>query len=333
MVFKNIPKNMKKIIFSAIIVTLLSLASFQSVFAIGMMTQPIVIKDILRGQETLATLTLLNSADKEVVYGLKAEGQVADWISFYKIDDKDLQNPITEIKMPIKDFFDIKIKISVPKDMPNGKYTGKVLAFLASSGEIQNEQTSVNVSQQVSRDVTITVTDKEIVQLKASFIPDTYDVQKGKPLKIRVLYDNQGNIAVKPDLQLKITKEGTTIYNAIFPYPEGEEAAGAYAIKEILPVEWQTTGQENGKYRAELKVFFNGAEIQAESFGFSIGYFKDGMWWISAISFLGGGNIFLGWLVTGIILLTVIIAIKIMEKRGINFAKFQAIFGNFKKTF
>lgn len=324
---------MKKIIFSALIVILLSLASFQYVFAIGMMTEPIVIENILRGQETSATLTLFNSGEKEVVYGLKAEGQIADWVSFYKNDDKDLQNPITEINMPIGDFLDLKIKFSIPKDMPNGEYTGEILAFLASGVAIQDEQTSVSVSQQVSRNVTITVTDKEIVQLKATFIPATYDISSGKPLNIRVLYDNQGNIAVKPDFQLKITKEGATIYNAIFPYPEEEEAVRGYATKEISPIEWQTAGQENGSYRAELKVFLNGKEVQGESFGFTIGYFKDDMWWTSAVSFLGGGNIFLGWIVAGAILLAIIALIKILEKKGINFEKFQAIFGNFRKLF
>ncbi|MDP2741327.1 MAG: hypothetical protein Q8O66_01405 [bacterium] len=322
---------MKKIIFSAIIVTLLSFTSFQSVLAIGMMTQPIVIKDILRGQEMLIALTLFNSADKEETYGLKAEGQITNWVSFYKTDDKDLKNPITEINMPIKDFFDVKIKFSVPKDMPNGKYTGKILAFLASSGEITNDQTSVDVSQQVSRDVTITVTDKETVQLKASFIPATYDVQQGKPMKIRVMYDNQGNVAVKPDLQLKITKSGTTVYNAIFPYPEEEEAVRAYVIKEISPIEWQTTGQENGKYNAELKVFLNGVEIQKESFGFSIGYL--GFDFLSALALIGGGNLTLAWFLIGMIFVILAVIFTTLNKKGVNLEKVRVVFGNLRKLF
>lgn len=296
-----------------------------------MMTEPIVIKDILRGQESLVTLILLNSEDKEVTYGLKAEGQIAKWVSFYKIDDNNLQNPITEIKMPIKNFADAKIKFSIPKDMPNGKYTGKVLAFLASSGEIQNDQTSVNVSQQVGRDVTITVTDKETVQLKAAFIPATYDIQQGKPLKIRVLYDNQGNVAVKPDLQIKITKEGSTLYNAIFPYPEAEEAVRAYAIKEIYPIEWQTIGNEKGNYNVELKVSLNGKEIQKESFGFSIGY--SGFSFLGAISFLGGGSLTAGWFLIVAIFVVLAVILTILNKKGMNFGKARVIFGNFKKLF
>ena len=156
---------MKKIIFLAISISLLNLTSFQNAFAIGMMTQPIVIKDILRGQESLATLNLINSEDKEVTYGLKAEGQIATWVTFYGAQDKDLKNPITDTKVPVKKVTDVRVKFNVPKDAPNGKYTGQLLVFVVADGQIKTDQASVNLAQRVGRDVTITVTDKEIVQL------------------------------------------------------------------------------------------------------------------------------------------------------------------------
>jgi len=323
---------MKKIIFVIATILLFSFISTQSVHAIGMITEPIVVKDILRGQETSATLSLLNSEDKEVTYGLKAEGQVADWADFYSVDDKNFENPITEIKMPAKKYVNVNVKFKVPEDAPNGEYTGEVLVFLTSSGEIKSDESAVSVSQQIGLDVAITVTDKETVHLTASFIPSTYDVQKGKPLKIRVLYDNQGNVAVKPDLQLKIIKEGTAVYNAIFPYPEGEEAARAYAIREISPIEWQTTGQGNGRYRAELKVFLNGEEIQSKSFGFTIGYFQDSVW-VSAISFIGGGSLGIRWVVLGAILLVIAASLYFLGKKGVNFAKAKIIFSNLRRLF
>ena len=253
------------------------------------------------------------------------------YVTWRLFDDKNLQNSITEIKMPIKNFADAKIKFIVPKDAPNGKYTGEILAFLASGEETENDGASANVSQQVSREVTITVTDKEIVQFKATFIPTTYDVRQGKPLKIRVLYDNQGNVAVKPDLQLKITKEGSAIYNVIFPYPEGEEAVRAYATKEISPIEWQTTGQEKGNYKAELKVFLNGKEVQKESVSFSIGYF--GFDFLGALSFLGGGNLNAIWFVIGAMFVILAIILAVLNKKGVNFDKARVILGNFRKLF
>ena len=192
--------NKLKIILITII--FLSFISAQTVFAIGQITEPIIIKDVLRGQEALTTITLLNSEQKEVKYGLRAEGQIADWAVFFSADDTNFENPITEIKMPADQYTNVNVRFKIPDDTPNGEYAGELLVFLASNRELKSEETSVNVSQQIGRDVTITVTDKEIVKLQASFIPLTYDVQQGKPLKIRVLYDNQGNVAVKPDFQL-----------------------------------------------------------------------------------------------------------------------------------
>jgi len=321
---------MNKYIF--FVVSLLILGALPSnIFAIGMMTQPIVIKDILRGQESVTTLTLLNSETKEVTYGLKSEGQITSWVTFYKIDDKNLQNPITEIKMPAKGFVSVKAKFTVPKDSPNGSYTGQVLAFLASSGDIKNDEASVSVSQEIGRKVTITVTDKETVQFKATFIPTTYDVQQGKPLKIRVSYDNQGNVAVRPDLQLKILKDGTTIYNAIFPYPEGEDAVRALDIKEIAPIEWQTSGQAKGNYKAELTVSLNGQEVQKENVSFSIGYF--GFNFLGAMSFLGGNDASRAWLFIGTIFVVLLIALSILKKRGFNLEKARVIFSSFRKLF
>lgn len=328
---KLIKTNMKKIIFFAIFTALLAFTAFQHVFAIGMMTKPIVIKDIRRGQEVLIKLTLLNSENREVMYGLKVEGQITDWVSFYKAEDKNLQNPITEIAMPLKNFLDIQMKFNIPADAPNGKYTGKVLAYLATGEQPKNDDPSANVLQQVGREVTITVTDKEIIKLQAAFIPGTYSVQRGNPLTIKVLYDNQGNVATKPDLQLKITKDGSTVYNAIFPYPEDEVAVRAYANKEIPPAEWHTTGQQDGNYKAELTVFLGGKEMQKESFSFSVGDFESSF--LAGISWLWKGSFPLVLLAIIPIIAVLLIVLAVFNKKILNLKKARAMFDNFIKLF
>ncbi|MDP3882700.1 MAG: hypothetical protein Q8Q48_01455 [Candidatus Staskawiczbacteria bacterium] len=134
------------------------------------------------------------------------------------------------------------------------------------------------------------------------------------------MYDNQGNIAVKPDIQLTIKKGENTVFNAIFPYSESQEAVRAYSIKEVSPIEWQTAGQGNGKYTAELKVTLNGEVVAEDDFRFSIGYFQGSMW-VSAISFLGGGSLGLGWVILAVILLVIIGALGFLSKRGLGFAR------------
>ena len=106
----------------------------------------------------------------------------------------------------------------------------------------------------------------------------------------------------------------------------------AYTNREVSPIEWQTTGQENGNYTAELKVILNGQEIQSYSFKFLIGHFQNSMW-IAAVSFLGGGNLAVGWFVIAGMLLVLAITFDILRKNGVNFSKGKLIFNNIRRLF
>ncbi len=311
---------MKRIIYLTAIL-LFSLISFQSVFAIGQMTKPIDIKDVLRGQEVVETLILFNSEDKDATFYLKANGKIANWATFYATEDTSFKTPITEVNLLPKSQVQTIVRFNVPKDAPNGEYLGEVVVATKSSEEEgKQDEVSANVLETIGRTVKITVTDKEIVDLQAGIIPSDYGIASGDPLKIKIDYFNNGNVSMRPDVQLKITSEGTSVFNAIFPYPEQEESIKIKSRKTMSYVEWQTTGQKNGNYVAQVQILNNGKVIKEESFRFSIGYFKDDMWWILAVSFLGGGNMFLGWLAIGIILALIIGGINIFEKK-VNFKK------------
>jgi len=323
---------MKKIIFLSVIVLLFSFISFQSILAIGQTTKPIVIKDVLRGQEVSAELQMVNSENKEVIYQLKAEGQIAGWATFYKIEDTNLENPITEINLSANSRVRSIVKFKVPLDASNGKYTGEVAIIEGSPTEKKEDGVSTDVFSRIGREVSITVTDKEIVDLEATVIPLKYGIRSGEPLKIKINYYNKGNVSLSPDVQLTIKKEGNTVFNAIFPYPESEGAIKPKERKTLSYVEWSTSGQENGKYIAEVKILHNDKVVAENSFKFSIGYFQNDIW-VSAISFLGGGNLTFGWFVIGGILLAFAVLINVLQKRGVDFEKARVIFGNFRKLF
>ena len=324
---------MKKITYLLIFVLFFSFVSFQSVLAIGQTTKPIVIEDILRGQEFTAELQMVNSEDKEAVYQLKAEGQIASWASFYQESDQNLENPIQEVNISAGSRVRAIVKFQIPEDAPNGKYSGEVLVMTkASDNAGQEEGASVNVLDRIGREVLITVTDKEIIDLEAAVIPSKYGVNIGEPLKIKINYYNNGNVFMKPDVQLKILKGGNTIFNAIFSYPESEEAIKSKQRKTLSYVEWSTSGQESGNYTAEVKIMHNGEVVAENSFKFSIGHFQDSVW-ISAVSFLGGGNLAAGWFVIGGALLILAIIFDILRKKGINFSKAQVVFNNIRRLF
>ncbi len=285
--------------------------------ALGQITEPIVIKSAMRGQSATAVLTILNSESKEIKVDLKAEGQIASWASFYDINDKKMANPISQLLLPIKAYQDAMVKFEIPKDAANGTYTGVIGVATVPETDASKTESRSNVSQRVDREVSITVSDKEVIVLNVSVIPSSYDLATGKPLKIRLIYDNQGNVAIKPDTQLKISRDGQSIYNAIFPYPETEEPVRPQQIKELsVPIEWSTTGQPSGKYQAEIKVLVNGQIVKENSFRFSVGMVKlsaGGL--LAAVTTIGQGNLTLGWFVIGGILIIIAGILILFNKR------------------
>lgn len=320
---------MKKIIFLLAMVLLLSASLSQSVFAIGQMTKPIIVSDVMRGQDVVQTLKLYNSGNQKITYSLKADGDVATWATFYKIEDTGLKNPITKIEVPARSQISAIVNFQVPKDTPNGQYLGEVAII---SGDINGEsaegEVSVNVMERIGRSVSITVTDKEKIDLEATVIPAKYGIRSGDSLKIKINYYNKGNIALRPDVQLKILKDGNALFNATFYYPESEDAIRPGGRKTISAIEWQTTGQSNGNYVAEVKILNKDNVVLQKSFKFSIGNFNNGIW-VSALSLFKENNTILGWFIVGAILVVIALLWSLFKKRGIDLGKGFEVFSSY----
>ncbi len=234
----------------------------KTVFGIGQVTKPIVVENALRGQKVTAKLTFINSKDSEIIYGLMAEGDIAEWTTFYTIADLEFVNPITEIKINPAITQNAIAKFTIPDDQPNGTYTGKVYVFEAPKNNGEADKKSIKVRQRIGRSVSITVSAKEIIKLESLIVPLTYEVKNGEPLQIKIIHNNLGNIAIKPSIQLKAAKGGKEIFNAIFPYPESEKAVKPLERKTMPTIEWQTTGLKDGDYFLEINVLINDEVIK-----------------------------------------------------------------------
>ncbi|MFH1111475.1 MAG: hypothetical protein V1712_00175 [Patescibacteria group bacterium] len=248
----------------------LALLWSQSVLAIGQLSKPIVVNNVLRGQAIPETLTLFNS-DKEVRdFGLLASGDIAEWSAFYLPED--LATAVTKISVPAEGTAKAAVVITVPDDTPNGRYSGVLSVTYAPESTGAMEDKSTSVTQNIGRSVTITVTDKEIMKLETAVIPLTYQLAINEPLQIKLNYRNLGNVSVKPQAQLKIFSDQKNVANAIFPYPEQE------AIKPLtsksLQVEWPTSGLTDGRYQAEVTILVNGEAQYTDSFRFHLGVVK-----------------------------------------------------------
>ena len=297
------------------ILTLLSFLLPQTSSAIGLISKPIIIDNGLRGETFQETLKVLNSEENSITFELLAEGDITNWVTFYA--PTNLESPITQIQAPAKLYSDITVLITVPTDAANGNYIGKLTIKSAPQIEQDNEGASANVSQKLSQDVLITVTDQENVKLAVSVIPHTFDLKKNETLNIRFIYDNQGNVSLKPNIQIKISKLGDKdkkiqIYNAIFPYPDNLQAVKPGAIYEIPAIEIPTTGWANNKYLAEIEFLHNNQSMLLEDFKFNIG---------TTGFVLGIKDIKINWYIIGGAILIILIALALVLSKKFRIKK------------
>ena len=295
---------MKKNILILIFILGLVFFANQSVLAIAQRTEPIIIEDALRGQETFDTVSVFNSENEEVLFGLRAEGEIKDWMTFYKIDDSDLENPIDQVLVSAKSTVKAKVRFIVPDDTPNGEYSGEIVVMTMPQEKEETEGVSTSVRLRIGRQVAISVTDQENIEFDAAIIPEEYEIIKGEPLKVKVIYSNLGNVLIRPDIKLKIIKDEKVIHNAIYLYPEDEVAVKPRTERTLSFVEWQTSGQETGFYKAEVEVLLNDKVYQATDFRFSI--------LSGSVLGISIGNFTINWWMMAIALLIIIVAIAIM---------------------
>ena len=310
---------MSKITNLILIIFVLSLVLPLSAFGIGQMTEPIVFEDVLRNSEVTETLILYGSEYEESVYELKAEGEVADWASFYNIDDVNLENPITEISIPAKSSVEALVKFTIPYDTQNKEYTGEVALISVPTGNQEIGEMAITVFQRIGRDVSITVTDKQTIKLDATIIPLIYGMGKDDPLIIKVIYNNQGNVSVEPTIQLKITQisTGNVVQSAvIYSYPTDANPVRPFERKvfENL-IEWPTDGKDNGRYLAELKVLLNDEVVKETNFRFQVGFDWSALF--ASIAVIGNGSLTLAWFIIGTILLEIAGILIVVRRRKI----------------
>ena len=295
--------KMKRINKTILILTFLFFFSPLKALGIAQVIEPIFIENTLRGEEYEKNITVFNTEDKEIKVNLTAIGDIKEWTVFF--EPEDLKIPIENIIIPPKSNKIVIVKFLISQDAPNKTYLGKIVAS-TSPQKSEGEDTSVTLIQKVPREVSIKVTDKEIIDCEVRILPRNFSLKINEPFKINIVYHNTGNVRIEPSIQQKILKNEETIFNAIFPYPENKGGIKP-GYSETIPIEWQTTGQEKGEYQAEIKVLINDEIMGENDFNFTIGdvgvvagaedskadkLFK-------FLSTIGGSNPVKGWFIIG----------------------------------
>lgn len=243
-----------------------------SASAIGQITEPIEIGNALREKVYEEKVTIINTESSQAIINLSAEGDIAAWTRFFTTSQG--TDNITSIEVPAKSSIDIVARFTIPAGKPNGLYGG-VIAVAKTAGEFQSpDESGSSVAQRVERSVSIEIKDEEELDFDASIIPEKYDYMQGEPLKIRIIYDNRSNIEVAPQITFKIKQGESTIYSAIFPYPESEMPVAPFSLQEIPPLEIPISNLANGKYEATFRMSQGDKFSLDKDFTFSVGMVK-----------------------------------------------------------
>ncbi|MDD5110272.1 MAG: hypothetical protein PHI63_03575 [Patescibacteria group bacterium] len=239
------------------------------VLAIGMMTEPIVVKNARRGQVINETLTIYNTEKLALKLQLKATGAIAEWVKYYL--PSDMKTAVTEVEMTATSNREVVAVITVGGDAKNGTYEGELVVEQGPQGSSTGESGAV-VSQQVTRPVSISVTDKEEFKAEVSVIPQAYDIKPDAPLSIRVQFQNQGNVQITPKLQVKIRKaeiDSQALSDVTLGYPAGQPAVKPLESGEATYTV-PTNGLVEGKYIAEVTALEGEQVLAQQDFTFSI---------------------------------------------------------------
>ena len=269
--------NRKKFIFRTLLGALIVLGFF--IFgilaqAIGQLTEPIVVKNAIRGYEFDETLTVINTDYTEQAVHFNTEGDIEGWATFYDPDEPATATDI--ILIPARTTKEVTAHFKVPDDAANGEYAGLVNVEIQPDENSVSSDTSVNLRQSIGRQVDITVTDQEDINLDVSIIPIEYSIPAGEPLDVKIVYYNRGNVVVKPDVEIrvyqKINDEEVVYYHVIHPYPDNMDGARPQAEQEIpvisIPV---SPDVKAGNALAEFTFHVNNEEVYNETIKFSTG--------------------------------------------------------------
>lgn len=233
-----------------------------STIGLGISPASIVVSDAFKGGTYERTITVSNTGDETGNFMLMAEGECADWISFYKEDTTDI--PITEITIPSKGKTKVLVKFDIPQEIPNDDYTSTIYAQSIPDETSSGEGAVAHAVVRIPSKVLIHVTGTQILNGTVKSITTT-DIEIDYPLKIKVEFKNEGNVIAKPKIAVAITKDGELVDSFI----HDETGIKPYS-EDTITILWNTTGQQIGDYTADVAVSLGEELLTTKSLPFKI---------------------------------------------------------------
>lgn len=255
-------KKTRKIVVSILVpLVLVLLATMPCAYAIGLGVSPpeITVHNALREGQYNQTAMVFNTANESAEFEFKATGEMKDWILFY-----DEGKQVSKTIVPGKGSKKITIGFKIPTDAENRAYKSTIYVQTVPQ-EITNVTGAVAsavVRMPIAASVEVTGT-----QIIKGFVKTitTRDIEVGYPLRIKIDFENAGNVIATPVINVDISKEGEMVDS--FSYSDTKVNPGS---KELILAGWNTTGREIGEYNATVNVLLGGESLAEKELQFKI---------------------------------------------------------------
>ncbi|MDI9394359.1 MAG: hypothetical protein QM426_02610 [Euryarchaeota archaeon] len=251
---------MKKITALLVLLTVV----VQPVLAIGIGISPseIKINNGLKGAEYEKSLFIFNTGQEQANFSLSANGDISDWVSFYKSGN--LSSNITSISIPKKDKVSLVVVFRVPNDAANGKYSGTLdVKSVPSQNAAEGSQSHMIVG--ASSYAMINVTGDQILQGEVTGIT-IEDTEVNYPLKTNILFKNTGNVVASPRIESHFFRGDEEVGSLV----DDSTGIKPTAVNEKIVTEWDTHGQVPENYTSNVVVSLDGQILKSDNISFTI---------------------------------------------------------------
>jgi len=233
-----------------------------TVTAIGLSVGPtwIVVEDALRGVTYEKMVRVTNGCEDTATFMLFAGGGAGEWISFYDFDDP--AAPIESVTIEGRGTAKVLVRFSIPEDVAVGNYTATIDVESMPGGGVESGQMGIKLRARANADIEVTgeqILTGDVISISTS------DIEVNYPLRIKIVFQNTGNVMARPEIGAKITKDGALIENRTY-----RETTVKVASKETITVEWDTTGNEPGDYSANVTVSLGDEVLATQELPFKL---------------------------------------------------------------
>jgi hypothetical protein len=224
----------------------------------GVGIAPVEIKfdEALRGGTFEQSLQLSNEPSdgagaagdaKLLEFKVKSQGEIADWISFLGPDS---EIPQTSFKVAKGDRLGVRVRAKIPSEAANRIYSGSLFIEAVGIDPESVGKAGVGVGTAAQINVTISVGGTERREaVVGDFVIDNAEV--GLKQRFTAKIRNNGNVGVSAQLDVKVTREGA---DAVSLTSAGKNFPILPAADGEVFIDWDTSEQLGGAYKAEFKV-------------------------------------------------------------------------------